>query len=109
MPAEHVEIIALFAQRARSATVRAAGAALAEAMLSKGPPPRDELLAAARFVARSRAKGPDADKARLVAAGVLNRSKLERLTAKVERLHRGEMQAAEQMEELDRRYRPAGD
>ena len=53
MPAEHAEILALFAQRARSASVRWAGAALADAALAKGPLPRDELLAVARFVARS--------------------------------------------------------
>jgi hypothetical protein len=102
IPAEHAEILGLFAQRARSASVR-------DAALAKGPLPRDELLAVARFAARSEAKGPDADKARLIATGVLNRAKLETLTAEMESLHRGEREAAEQMEELDRRYRPAGD
>ena len=51
MPAEHAEILALFAQRARSASVRGAGAALADVALAKGPLPLDELLAVARFVA----------------------------------------------------------
>ena len=98
MPAEHAEILALFAQRARSASVRGAGAALADAALAKGPLPRDELLAVARFVARSEAKGPDADKARLIATGVLNRARLETLSAEIENLHRGEREAAEQMD-----------
>jgi len=55
MPAEHAEILALFAQRARSASVRGAGAALADAALAKGPLPRDELLAS---LASSRARRP---------------------------------------------------
>ncbi|HVP99194.1 MAG TPA: hypothetical protein VMS87_08080 [Roseiarcus sp.] len=98
MPAEHAEILALLAQRARSASVRWAGAALADAALAKGPLPRDELLAVARFVARSEAKGPDADKARLIATGVLNRARLETRSAEIENLHRGEREAAEQMD-----------
>jgi hypothetical protein len=107
--AEHAETLALFAQRSRAAGTRAAGAALADAAMQRRPLPREDLLAVARFVARSAAKGPDADKARLIAKGVLNRAKLETLTAEIENLHRNEREAAELMAELDRRFRPAGD